>query len=223
MIPSRVYLRPVRGAFVFHDSLLPEYRGFAPTVWAIINGEKQTGVTLFAIGDDVDAGDIVDQRAIPIGPDSTISEVMERVTETYLELLERNLQGLLDRSASRRRQDHARATFTCKRIPQDSEIDWFLATDNIYNLIRASGAPYPGAYTFLNGKKLIIWSAAPVKNARRYAGRIPGRVVEIRPAEGSIVLTGDGLLLIQQVQIEGGDPVCAADVLKRLSDTLGTQ
>jgi methionyl-tRNA formyltransferase len=221
MIPRRVYLRPRLGTFVFHDSLLPEYRGFSPTVWAVINGEKQTGVSLFAISESVDAGDIIDQRAVPIGPDSTIAELMQQVTQTYVELLETNIQPLLGGTAPRRSQDHARATFTCKRTPQDSEIDWSLSTDKIYNLIRASGVPYPGAYTYFNGKKLTVWSAARLDHAQHYVGRIPGRVVEIRPDHGSVVLTGDGALLLRQCQLEDADRACAADVLKRLSDTLG--
>lgn len=75
---------------------LPEYRGFSPTVWAIINGEDHTGVTLFKIAEEVDAGDIVDQERVPIGPDDTIAVVIERVTQTYLDLLERNLDGLIN-------------------------------------------------------------------------------------------------------------------------------
>jgi methionyl-tRNA formyltransferase len=221
MIPRNVYSRPRLGSFVFHDSLLPNYRGFSPTVWALINGEKQTGVSLFAISEGVDAGDIVDQRAVPIGPDSTIAEVMQQVTQTYIEMLETNIQPLIAGTAPRHPQDHSRATFTCKRTPQDNEIDWTLSTDTIYNLIRASGAPYPGAYTYLNGKKLMVWSAARLDSPQRYLGSIPGRVVEVRPWSGSVVLTGDGSLLLRQCQLEGTDIVCAADVLKRLSDTLG--
>jgi len=221
IIPARVYLRPRSGTFVFHDSLLPEYRGFAPTVWAMINGEDHTGVTLFAMSEAIDAGDIVDQKRIPIGPDATIAETVNRVTQTYVELLEANLPRLLDGSAPRHIQDHSRATFTCKRTPTDAEIDWSSTTENIYNLIRASSAPYPGAYTYLGGKKLVIWSAAWMGNGRRYVGRVPGRIVEVKPGEGSIVLTGNGCLMLKTVQIEGSNTVCAADLLKHLSQTLG--
>jgi methionyl-tRNA formyltransferase len=221
MIPARVYHRPRQGTFVFHDSLLPEYRGFAPTVWAIINGEDHTGVTLFEIVEEVDAGNIVDQQRIPIGVNDTISVVIEHVTQGYLKLLERNVNRLLDGSAPRIPQDHSRATYTCKRLPEDNQIDWTMPAERIYNLIRAVSAPYPGAYTYLSGQKVRVWSAQRMSDTRRYVGGIPGRVVEIRPGEGTVVLTGEQALLLTEVQMEGGEIVCAADVFRSLSHTLG--
>jgi len=221
MVPTSVYRRPRRETFVFHDSLLPYYRGFSPTVWAIINGEDHTGVTLFKIAEEVDAGDIVDQIRIPIGPDDTIALVMERVTGAYLDLLERNLNNLINGTAPLYPQDHSRATFTCKRLPKDNQIDWAGSSESIYNLIRAVSAPYPGAYTYLFGQKMIVWAARRVVSAHRYVGKVPGRVCEVRAGEGSVVLTGEGALLLTQVQMEGGEIVCAADVLNSPAQTLG--
>lgn len=221
MIPASVYRRARRGTFVFHDSLLPEYRGFSPTVWAVLNGEDHTGVTLFEIAEAVDAGDIVDQQRIPIGQDDTIAALVERVTQSYLDLLERNLSKLLDGSAPRRPQDHACATYTCKRFPEDNRIHWASSSGKIYDLIRAVGVPYPGAFTHLSGQKLSVWSARRLDNARRYVGGIPGRVVEVRPGQGTVILTGDGSLLLTEVQLEGEKAACAADVLKRIGQTLG--
>jgi len=221
LIPAAVYRRARLGAFVFHDSLLPEYRGFSPTVWAIVNGEDHTGVTLFEIAEEVDAGDIVDQERVPIGPDDAIAVVVERVTQTYLNLLERNLDKLVGGTAPRHRQDHSRATYTCKRLPEDNQIDWAASSESVYNLIRAVSAPYPGAYTYLSGQKVRVWSARRLPHARRHIGRIPGRVVEVRRGEGTVVLTGDGSLFLTEVQIEGGKIVCAADVLNSLGQTLG--
>lgn len=221
MIPASVYRRPRQGTFVFHDSLLPEYRGFSPTVWAIRNGEDHTGVTLFEIADDVDVGDIVDKVCVPIGPDDTIAIVMERVTQAYLDLLERNLYNLINGTTSPYPQDHSRATYTCKLLPEDNQIDWTATSEIIYNLIRAFSAPYPGAYTYLSGQKMRIWSVQRVVKGRRYVGRIPGRVCEVQPGKGSVVLTGDGALLLARIQMEGGETVCAADVLKSPIQTLG--
>ncbi len=220
MVPSPIYQRARLGAYVFHDSLLPAYRGFAPTVWAIINGEPQTGVSLFRIADEVDAGDIIAQQAVPIGPDDTITDILERVTDVYLEVLEATLPALIDGTAQARPQDHSRATFTCKRLPEDNRIDWHQSSATIYNLIRAVTRPYSGAYTSLNGKKLTVWSAQRIPQ-KPYAGRIPGRIVDIRAGEGSVVLTGDGMLLLKRVQVEGDEERNAAEVLNRLSFTLG--
>jgi methionyl-tRNA formyltransferase len=220
MIPERVYSRPKLGTFVFHDSLLPEYRGFAPTVWAILNGEKFTGATLFEIAEEVDEGEIVSQKRVPISPDDTIADVMDYVTQAYLDLLAENLESLSNGTAPRYQQDHSRATYTCKRIPQDNLIDWSASTEQIYNLIRAATYPYPGAYTYLDGKRLTIWSAERLGNWRSYVGRVPGRVVDIRPGEGSVVLTGDGCLLIKQAQIEGENIVSGDAILSNPSLTL---
>lgn len=105
LIPASVYQKPRQGTFVFHDSLLPTYRGFSPTVWSILNGEAYTGVTLFEIADNIDEGDVVAQQQIAIGPYQSIATVMEQVTEGYLALLEQNLDQLLQGTAPRRPQD----------------------------------------------------------------------------------------------------------------------
>jgi methionyl-tRNA formyltransferase len=221
MLPPTVFRRPRLGTFVFHDSLLPEYRGFAPTVWALLNGEDHTGVTLFEIAESVDSGDVVDQQRVPIGPDDAIGVVLERVTEAYLQLLERNLGALLSGQAARRSQDEARATYTCKRLPEDNAIDWSAPTERIFNLIRAVSAPYPGAYTTLQGERLRVWAARRLVPERRYVGRVPGRVAEVRQGEGAVVLTGDGALLLTQVQRDGGPVVGAAEILNSPAQTLG--
>jgi methionyl-tRNA formyltransferase len=210
-----------RGMYVFHDSLLPAYRGFAPTLWAIANGEPETGVTLFRAAAEVDAGDIVGQQAVPIGPDDTIATLFERVTEAYLRVLERHLPAIAAGSAVARPQDHARATYTCRWVPEDGLIDWSAPTKSVHDLIRAVTAPYPGAFTFLGGRRLRVWSARRPAEARRYVGRVPGRVIEVRRGEGSVVLTGDGALMLTRVQLDGDEPRCAAEVLDSLSHTLG--
>ena len=221
IIPNSVYRRARLGAYVFHDSLLPRYRGFSPTVWSIINGETHTGVTLFEMSDGFDEGDVIAQRRVPIGPDQAIAEVLEQVTDTYMDLLRDNLECLVKGTATRHPQDHERATYTSKRLPDDNEIDWTASTNSIFNLVRAVSEPYSGAYTYLAGHKIRVWAAKKLPNPRQFVGRIPGRVVEVRPGEGTVVLTGDGCLLLTRVQPEGGEVVCAADVLHAQSQTLG--
>lgn len=222
IVPREIYTRPERGSFVFHDSLLPAYRGFAPTVWSILNGEDHTGVSLFAMDEGVDTGDLVAQRRVPIGPDDTIAEVLERVTQVYLSILEQMLPSLLDGSAPRSPQDSSGATYTCKRLPDDNQIDWTQPTEDTYNLIRAVTRPYPGAFTTLDGRVLKVWSARRLPDYETYVGRVPGRVVEVRPGEGVVVLTGDAALLLREVQYADEDSSQNADrVLNRLGQTLG--
>lgn len=221
MIPSQVYKGARLGAYVMHDSLLPAYRGFSPTVWAMINGEDYTGVTLLEMADDFDAGDIIDQTRVAIGPDDTIAALLERVTESYLNLLDNHLPDLLAGTVSATPQEHSRATYTAKLVPGDFEIDWHWSTERIYNLIRATTTPYAGAFTHFEGQKLYVWGAKLLDRPRQYVGRIPGRVAEIREGEGTVILTGDGLLLLTEVQIENGERLPAAQVLNRFSYTLG--
>jgi methionyl-tRNA formyltransferase len=221
LIPKEIYRRARLGCYVFHDSPLPCYRGFAPTVWAILNGERETGVTLFEIAEGVDSGPIIAQERIPIGDHDTIAEVIERVTQSYLRLLEDHLPNLLAGRAPRTPQDERQATYTCKRLPEDNQIAWSASTAEIYNLIRAVTAPYPGAFTTLQGVRLTIWSAQRIDGFPRYAGRIPGRIVEVREGEGVVVLTGDGALLIRRVQLGQDPPADAWTILNSLSMTLG--
>ncbi len=221
MIPREIYDRPKLGTFVFHDSLLPAYRGFAPTVWAIANGEDHTGVTLFRIAEEVDAGDVIAQRRIVIGPDDSIAAVMSAVTATYLVLLGENFAALASGTARATPQNHAAASYTCKRLPGDNALDWAAPTARIYDLIRATGHPYSGATTTLAARPLIVWAAERLTHTKPYAGRVPGRVVEVLPGKGAVVLTGDGALLLTRVQAESGEERCAADVLDSISMTLG--
>lgn len=221
IIPAQVYKRARLGAYVFHDSLLPAYRGFSPTVWAIINGEDHTGATLLEMAGDYDTGAIIGQIRVPIGPDDTIGDLLAPVTGAYLRLLKAHLPALVNGTAARTVQDESKATYTPRLLPEDFRIDWNWPTDRIYNLIRATTAPYAGAYTTLNGNKLRVWKASRLRHIRNYVGRIPGRVVEIVPDRGSAILTGDGLLLVEEVQLEGEAQVPAADLLNKLSITLG--
>lgn len=221
LVPENVRSVASKGAYVFHDSLLPEYRGFSPTVWAIMNGEKYTGATLFEMVEEVDSGGIVDQKTITIGTDESISDVMERVTEAYLQLLEDNIRGLLGGSPGLVRQDEARATYTCKLIPQDFEIDWSRTAEDIHNFVRAYTKPYPGAFTYLSGKRLKIWKTSVYTGHRQFVGTIPGRIAMCDRGSGIVVCTGKGLLKIDEVELEGQKPTRADLLVKNISYTLG--
>jgi methionyl-tRNA formyltransferase len=221
MIPRFIYERARIGAYVFHDSLLPAYRGFSPSVWAIINGEDHTGVTLFEMAEGVDEGDIVDQDCVPIRPDETIAEVLERVTSRYLSLLERNIGDLLAGRVAARPQDARCATYCCKRVPADNEIDWSRPTAEIYNLVRAVTRPYPGAYTFLGGKRVVVWAVRRPDVESRYVGRVPGRLVQITPGGEAVVLTGDGSLIVSRAETEDGAELAGASCLRPVGQTFG--
>ncbi len=218
LLPDDICRRPSRGTFIFHDSMLPEYRGFSPTVWAIANGSPSTGVTLLAAAPEVDSGDIVDQQAVHIGPQETIADVFERVTEAYLEVLERNLAALFDGNLTCTPQDHSRATYCCRRTELDDRIDWSQPTHRIWNLIRAVTRPYSGAWTTVEGQRLRIWNARVPDHQRTFVSKAPGRIVG--PTEdGVLVLTGDGEICVTSVSLGEGLNNPRA-ILKDLSMTL---
>lgn len=220
LITPTAYTVPPLGTFILHDSLLPKYRGFAPLSWAMINGEKETGVTLFHIAEGVDSGPIVDQLATSITMIDTVNTVEERIIKLYEEIIIKNLSILQTGQAITIPQDEVKASYCCKRIPQDGEINWQQSAIAIHNLIRAVTHPLPGAYSFLNGKKIFIWEAEVADDQLNYVGNIPGRVLGKKNNKIE-VLTGKGILALKRLQGQDEPERCAADFLVSIKDTFG--
>ncbi len=220
MIPPSIYERSTIGSYVFHDSLLPKYRGFSPTVWAMLNGEHETGVTLFEIAETVDSGRIIDQRPIAISRTETIADILEKVTVTYLKLLEKNFKSIVEGNIRPYEQDSELATYCCKLTPDDVKIDWTWTTERIFNMIRAYGPPYPGAYFYYGDEKIHIIRAEPIQTPKHYSGRIPGRIVNIDKLKGITVLSGDGEICIQAVKTANGDEQNASDIISSFAKKL---
>lgn len=204
MISEEILRIPRLGAFNMHGSLLPKYRGRAPINWAVLRGEKETGATLHRMVKRADAGDIVDQEAVPIGPEDTAFNVFNKVTAAARLVLERQLNAIIAGTAPRILQNESQATSFGGRRPEDGRIDWTQGAEEIYNLIRAVTHPYPGAFTEANGKRLFIWQAKPLG---RGEGR-PGTVLSVDPLR---VATGSGSLEITRYQWEGDHEEAAAD------------
>jgi methionyl-tRNA formyltransferase len=220
LITKEAYDIPVKGTLIIHDSLLPTYRGFAPMNWAIINGEKKTGVTLFYIAEGVDSGPIVDQMSTPITLSDTAKTVDEKIIFLYEEIIIKNLPALTAGTAKSTPQDESVATFTCKRTPEDGEINWQQSAEQIHNLIRGLTHPFPGAYTTLRGKKILVWGSELSEQQHHYVGSIPGRVLGKR--NGKIeVLTGQGIIQLTQLQYVGENQQSAGDIETSVKDTFG--
>ncbi len=163
MVPKKIREFAIYGAWGIHASLLPNYAGGAPLVWAMIEGEKRTGVTLFQLSDGVDDGDIIAQAEFPIEHHDTIKEVYEKATNTSIELLN-DIFGKDINQIEVRAQDKSKIKVYPQRSPSDGEIDWNWPIEKIRNFIRAQTKPYPGAWTIINGKKVILWDATIIKN-----------------------------------------------------------
>lgn len=219
LIPKEAYTLPIKGTLIIHDSLLPKYRGFSPMSWAIINGEKETGVTLFFIAETVDSGAIVDQLKTPIYLEDTVFSLDQRLIQLYEKIIEKNFTALQSGNFTTRIQNEDEATFCCKRIPEDGLINWNQPAIKIYNFIRALSQPLPGAFTYLKGKKIFIWRASLPKTQLNYVGAIPGRVIG-KINEKIQVVTENNIICIEEVSIENTNKIMPAkEMIISVKDT----
>jgi methionyl-tRNA formyltransferase len=190
MIPTSVLRQAPRGALNLHGSKLPRLRGRAPINWALVEGEEETGVTLHHMVKAPDAGDIVAQRAWRIGPRDTAKDLFFRAVDEAKILLGDVWPAIRKGTAPRLPQDETKATYRGRRRPEDGRIDWSGPTRRIDGLVRAVTDPFPGAFTFLGGRKLMVWQGIPA------AGRgAPGVLID-----EALVATGDGAYRIERCE-----------------------
>jgi len=190
-----------RGAYNLHGSLLPRYRGRAPINWALVNGETETGLTLHRMITRPDAGDIAAQVRVPISEPDTIRDLYADMTAAAARLIAETWPELAAGRITEVPQDESQATYFGQRRPEDGLIDWRSPAKKIYDLCRAVTHPYPGTFTFYNGRKLYIWSAA--HRPATGDGPPPGTVLSPEDQEGPLVACGQGCLSIQAAQWAG--------------------
>jgi methionyl-tRNA formyltransferase len=147
-----------------HGSLLPRYRGRAPHVWAIINGEIGTGITIHKIDENCDTGDILVQETVEITSSDTGGSMLEKYAKLYPGLIQKALSLVSSGKATYLKQQDSMASYYPKRTPEDGLISWDWSFERIRNWVRAQTKPYPGAFTVKEGQKIIIWSVEK-KNA----------------------------------------------------------
>ncbi len=205
MLPMSVLGLAPRGAFNMHGSLLPRFRGRAPTNWAVLKGETETGATLHEMVAKADAGRIVDQQAVPILPDDTARQVFDKVTVAAEMVLWRSLPALVAGEIAWRDNDLARGSYFGGRRPGDGRIDWSRPAAEVYNLVRAVAPPYPGAFTDVGSARLVVAKARRAGEGRAGPATLaPGlhvvdsAIVGVCGDGGRIMiheLLGDGLSL----------------------------
>jgi methionyl-tRNA formyltransferase len=208
MLPMEAIRLAPRGGLNIHGSLLPRLRGRAPINWALVECEERTGVTLHHMTGRADAGDIVAQRAFPIGPRDTALDLFRRTVEETGPLLEGVWPAVRAGTAPRIPQDESKATCRGRRTPEDGRIEWGLPARRIDGLVRAVTRPFPGAFTFLEGRKMMVWSGRPGSGGGR-----PGTVI----ADG-LVAAGDGAYRIEECEFAGGGGAPALRPGIRLGD-----
>jgi methionyl-tRNA formyltransferase len=206
MITAEVLAIPRLGALNLHGSYLPRYRGRVPVNWVVINGERETGATLHYMVEKPDAGDIVDQERVGIEFTDTAQDVFGKVTDAAVAVIARAWPLLQQGQAPRMPMILSEGNYCRGRKPADGLIDWANSAEQIYNLIRGVTHPYPGAFTYLCGRKLIIWQAWPVEGSGK-----PGRILSQSPL---LAATGRGVLEIRSLQLEGGQEYSAAEFVK---------
>ncbi len=177
-----------------HGSLLPKYRGRTPHVWAIINNEREAGVTAHVMEEGCDAGDILLQRRIPISETDTGGAMLEKYRAVYPDMVRELLDGVRQGTLTRRPQDNSRATYFGARTPEDGHIDWSWQRERIRNWIRAQARPYPGAFFYWQGQRCEVHSAT--FSDAGFDSRMPdGTVLSLNPL---IVKTPNGALELRE-------------------------
>jgi methionyl-tRNA formyltransferase len=208
MIPEAILQLAPLGAFNLHGSLLPKYRGRAPINWAVLHGEPRIGMTLHRMVKRADAGEIIDQEGVAIGPDDTAEEAFRKVLPCATTVLGRQIDKLLAGTATGTPQDEAAASYYGGRTPEDGRIDWSAPSAAVHNLVRAVTDPYPGAFTDFGGARLMVWQTRPLPACPG----VPGQILSLDPLT---VATGDGAVQLLRAEWRG-QPACdliAGDIL----------
>ena len=210
ILPKSVLDFPKHGCINVHVSLLPKYRGAAPMQRAIINGEKETGVTIMYMAEGVDTGDRIATEAFPIGSEDDFEAIHDRSAETGAKLLVKTIQDISDGTATRTPQDDSLATHAAKIEKEDCKIDFSRSATVLDCAIRGV-TPIPGAFAYLKGKMLKIYKATPID-----AKGNPGEVIAVDPkGTGSFtVACGEGGLLVKGVIPEGKGKMSAGDFVR---------
>ncbi|MBI4218297.1 MAG: formyltransferase, partial [Elusimicrobia bacterium] len=202
LLSEEILALPPKGAFNLHGSLLPKFRGRAPINWAILKGEKETGITLHCMVKKADAGDVVAQKRVAISEEDTAHTVFKNLAPLTREILLETVPLLRNGAAARRPQNEDEATKFGGRKPEDGKIDWSRPPHEIHNLVRAVTHPYPGAFTFLKGNKLFVWKTKMTTDKTNLSSpKYPGKIVSLDPL---LVLCGGGLLDMEKVQADKG-------------------
>ncbi len=197
LIEEDIIKYPKKLIFNIHGSLLPKYRGRTPHVWAIINGETKTGITAHEISIGCDTGKIIKQIEVPILPEDTGAMILKKFEELYFDLITNVINQLEENKLIFTTQNEQEATYFGKRTPKDGYINWSWNSKRIKNWIRAQSYPYPGAYTFYNGVKVIIDKVSIVNTISMDASKFEnGTILQVTPKIK--IKTNNGAIIVEK-------------------------
>ena len=202
LIPKNIYQLPIKGTINIHAGKLPEYRGFAPINWALINGETEIGITAHYLEDTPDTGDIVHQEIIPVENNNNAFDVYQKALDVLPKVILKSVTNIENDNVNVISQKNLQGFLCVKRFPEDGKINWSQNRINIHNLIRALSDPFPNAFCFHKGDKILIKKSKLLENDIRGS---PGRVYAIRK-DGIIVTCGmeydkNQALLITEISV----------------------
>ncbi len=209
ILPPSLLELPPYGCINVHASLLPKFRGAAPINWAIIAGEKETGITIMQMDEGMDTGPVLLSRAIPIGPEETAGELARRLSALGAELILEALEGLKQGHLKPWPQPAEGVSYAPLLKKEDGLADFSRPAEELARLIRGLD-PWPTVYTFLKGQRLRLFRPKVIKAPTEAP---PGTIVSIGK-EGLLIATGQGLLLIRELQLEGRKRMPVADFLR---------
>ncbi|RZU54017.1 methionyl-tRNA formyltransferase [Krasilnikovia cinnamomea] len=211
-IPPRIFTLPRLGTLNVHDSLLPAYAGFSPLIWALINNEPEVGVTAHMMDATLDAGPIVLQRSVGVGPRDTTADLFQKTLALFGPITVDGLAEIASGRTDFTPQDRGKASFFHKRSEEDIRIDWTWSAEELDRLVRAQCAPYPQAFCYHQGRRIEIVSAEVSANV--YGGT-PGRIF-YREGDGVAIVAGADArrgrnrgLLLTRVRTEDGEELSA--------------
>jgi Methionyl-tRNA formyltransferase len=206
------YLR--NNLIVFHDSLLPAYRGFTPTPTAVICNENRIGMSVIYAVDEVDQGPVILQKSFMLDSKMYIREIIDMQSELYKEAVIDLIKMINQNTISAVPQDENEASYSIWRDTEDCRIDWSMSSLEIYNLIRAVGYPYNGAFTFMGDEKLTVLKSEMVEDLN-FVRRDCGKIWTLDPYGKPIVVCGKGMLILTEVIDERKEPMVFRNIRKR--------
>ncbi len=214
LLPRAVLQCASIAALNVHPSKLPAYRGRAPINWVLVNGERETGVTLHHMVERADAGDIVAQQTVAIDDSDTALTLSRKLTPLAADLITRFHPLIVAGTAPRAAQNLRAGSYFGRRTPADGRIDWNWPARRIFNLVRAVTHPYPGAFCVVEGRRIYIWQAS-IGSERGCLGR-PGEIIGAK-GSGLELAAGEGSVILHRVQLENEPEIAAAELPSRLA------